>query len=101
MTVDMRIRVDGEPAAAVEPAELFEVRLPHLVAEAQHRLRPSMKELQPRPLTIAVHGRCWSLGVDDDRITISKGSTTGTVLKVDAEQLVALIADKVTPMGGG
>jgi hypothetical protein len=29
MTVDMRIRIDGEPAS-IEPAELFEVTLPDL-----------------------------------------------------------------------
>ena len=98
MTVDMRIRIDGEPAS-IEPAELFEVTLPDLFAESQDRLSQSLEELRPRPLTIAVNGRCWSLGVDGDRITISKGSTTGTVLRVDAEQLAALIADKVTPMG--
>lgn len=98
MTVDMRIRIDGEPAS-IEPAELFEVTLPDLFAESQDRLSQSLEELRPRPLTIAVNGRCWSLGVDGDRITISKGSTTGTVLRVDAEQLAALIADKVTPIG--
>ena len=98
MTVDMRSRIDGEPAS-IEPAELFEVTLPDLFAESQDRLSQSLEELRPRPLTIAVGGRCWSLGFDGDRITISKGSTTGTVLRVDAEQLAVLIADKVTPMG--
>ena len=77
MTVDMRIRVDGEPAS-IEAAELFESTLPHLFTESQDRLSPSLDELQPRPLTIAVNG---------------------TVLRIDAEQLAALIADKVTPMG--
>lgn len=98
MSVDMRIRVDGEPAS-IEPAELFEVTLPHLFAEAQDRLGPSLAELAPRPLTIAVHNRFWSLDVDDARATVSAGSTTGTVLRIDTEQLDALVADKVTPMG--
>lgn len=74
MTVDRRIRVDGEPAAT-EPAEFFEVRLPNLFAEAQDRLRPSSQELAPRPLTISVGNRSSSLRVDGAR--------------VDAEQLDA------------
>ncbi|MEO3759694.1 phytanoyl-CoA dioxygenase family protein [Mycobacterium sp. B14F4] len=98
MTVDRRIRVDGE-LAGTGPAELFTVTLPHLFAEAQDRLSPSLQELRPRPLTIDVNGQCWSLDVDDDRVTVSKGPTAGTVLRVDAEQIAALVADKVTPMG--
>jgi hypothetical protein len=98
MTVDRRIRVDGE-LAATEPAEFFEVTLPNLFAQAHDRLRPSLRELAPRPLTITVGNRSWSLRVDDVRVAVSAVSTAGTVLRVDAEQLASLIADKVTPMG--
>ena len=41
MTVDMRIRIDGEPAS-IEPAELFEVTLPdrfrsrHIFSVSRH-----------------------------------------------------------------
>lgn len=98
MTVDRRIRVDGE-FAGIEPAELFNVTLPQLFAEAQDRLGSSLQELRPRPLTIDVKGQCWSLDVDDDRITLSTGAAAGTVIRVDAEQVAALVADKVTPMG--
>ncbi|HEX9834515.1 MAG TPA: hypothetical protein VGA66_15795, partial [Mycobacterium sp.] len=98
MTVDMRSRVDGEPAS-VEPAEFFEVTLPHLFAKSQDRLSPALHELQPRPLTIDVNDRRWSLAVAGAGTTVSEGSTAGTVLRVDAEQLASLIADKVTPMG--
>ena len=98
MTVDMRIRVDGEPAPT-EPAEFFDVTLPRLFAESQDRLSPSLQVLQPRPMTIDVTGQRWSLAVDGDRIKVSTGLAGGTVLRVDADQLAALVADKVTPMG--
>jgi hypothetical protein len=98
MTVDRRIRADGEPAP-IEPAELFGVTLPHLFGGSRDRLGPSLRQIQPRPLTIDVDGQCWSLGVDGDRVTVSTGPTHGTVLRVDGEQLSALIADEVTPMG--
>ena len=98
MTVDRRIRVDGEPAS-IEPAQLFEAELPRLFAEAADRLRPSVQQMRPRPLTIHVDSRPWTLRADDARITVTQGSDTGSALRVDAEQFDALIADRVTPMG--
>src|SRR6187455_3341456 len=93
MTVDRRIRVDGE-FEGIGPAELFDVTLPRLFAESRDRLSPSLRELQPRPLTVDVNGQCWLLDVDGDRITVSRGPATGTVLRVDADQVAALVADK-------
>ena len=97
MTVDRRIRVDGEPAST-EPAQLLEAELPRLFAEAADRLHPSIQEMQPRPLTITVDGRSWTLRAVDARIGVTRGPAEGSVLRIDAEQLDALVADKVTPM---
>ena len=96
MTVDRRIRVDGEPAS-IEPAHLFEAKLPQLFDA--DRLRSSLQEMGPRPLTIYVDGHAWTLRADDSRMTVTQGPGTGSALRVDAEQLDALVADKVTPMG--
>lgn len=98
MSVDVRTRVDGEPAH-LEPAEFFEVTLPRLFADSNERLTPSLQQRPPRPLTVSVDDQRWTLGVDGHAMTSVKGSTTGTVLRIDAEQLAALIADHVTPMG--
>ncbi|KUH97611.1 hypothetical protein AU190_13030 [Mycolicibacterium acapulense] len=98
MSVDVRTRVDGDPAV-VEPAEFFEAALPHLFADSNERLTPSLQQRPPRPLTVSVDDQRWTLGVDGDRMTCGRGPATGTVLRIDAEQLAALIADQVTPMG--
>ena len=98
MSVDRRIRVDGEPAS-IAPAEFFEAKLPQLFDEAADRLRPSLQEMQPRSLTITVDGHPWTLRADHARVTVTNGPAEGSALHVDAEQLDALVADKVTPMG--
>ena len=96
MTVDRRIRVDGEPAS-IEPAHLFEAKLPQLFDA--DRLRSSLQEMGPRPLTIYVDGHAWTLRADDSRMTVTQGPGTGSALRVELFGVDALVADKVTPMG--
>jgi hypothetical protein len=98
MTVDRRIRVDGEPAS-IAPAEFLDVTLPQLFAAATDRLGPSLEEMRPRPLTVTVDGQSWTLRADDARVAVMQGPGTGSAIRVDAEQFDALVADKVTPMG--
>lgn len=98
MSVDVRTRVDGEPAL-IEPAEFFEATLPRLFVDSNERLAPSLQQRPPRPLTVSVDDQRWTLGVDGPRMTCVRGAATGTELRIDAEQLAGLVFDQVTPMG--
>ncbi|UUO00328.1 hypothetical protein M4D79_14885 [Mycolicibacterium novocastrense] len=98
MSVDVRTRVDGEPAL-IEPAEFFETTLPRLFVDSNERLAPSLQQRAPRPLTVSVDDQRWTLGVDGRRMACVRGAATGTELRIDAEQLAALVSDQVTPMG--
>ena len=73
MHVDLRTRRD-EPRAAVDPEAFFTHDLPDAIARHAELIRPGVDWIRPKPLTIAVSGREWSLATRPTRPTASPGA---------------------------
>jgi len=76
MSVDVRTRTDGEPAA-FDPGRFFSDQLPAAL-EANHELvMPGAALLGLRPITIESGGDAWSLSWDSDRVVVQQGLAPG------------------------
>jgi hypothetical protein len=98
VSVDVRTRADG-PVAVVDPVTFFAGLLPEALDDAAGRLGPALAFLDPPPLVVEVDGGRWLLSNDGGRVTVAPGPRSGPALRMDVDQLTALVNDQVTPMG--
>ncbi|HEY1741446.1 MAG TPA: phytanoyl-CoA dioxygenase family protein [Acidimicrobiia bacterium] len=106
MHVDLRTRRD-EPRAAVDPEAFFTDDLPDAIARQAELIRPGVDWIRPKPLTIAVNGREWTLvhvpdaphGIAASGVVLNEGGGGRTRIALDAAHLDDLVSDQQSMMG--
>jgi len=98
MSVDRRTRIDGA-AAPFDPAEFFEHDLPDAFGHHASMLEPAVRRLGVAPLTIEVDDDAWTLTAVEGRVEVKPGADAAARLRLDAERLLYLATDHVTPVG--
>jgi hypothetical protein len=97
MSVDLRIRADGEQAP-VEAARFFGEELPGRL-DAHHALiAPGARERPLRDLCIETGGEPWTLRWQHDRASVREGRGGGARVRLSREQLTDLVHDQSTPI---
>ena len=99
ISVDLRTRTD-DTIEAVDASRFFEQDLPALIDAHGSLARPGAAELAPRPLAFAIGDQNWTLALDDDAVTVSRGDETALATVVlDDVGLTDLVHDVRGAMG--
>jgi hypothetical protein len=97
MSVDLRTRVDAEPAPVAAGTFFAEV-LPPLLDAHQADIAPGACGLRLRPLTIETDGEPWTLTWDGDRVSVAPGGGGAARVRLTSEQLRDIADDQKTPI---
>jgi hypothetical protein len=98
-SVDVRTRTAAD-VAPVDPGWFFDEELPRLARERGSLVAAGGRELAPRPLSVEVDGRTWTLALDHDRVTVTSGGGGPPAhVRLGAEDLGDVVHDLRTPMG--
>jgi Phytanoyl-CoA dioxygenase (PhyH) len=99
VSVDLRSRIDGTERA-IEADEFFGEQLPAALNANAAAIGPSVRWLDPRPLTVAVDDSEWTLARADDRVDVFRGAADGAArVQLTQEQFADLVDDQQTFMG--
>ena len=98
-SVDVRSR-SARDVRTVDVGAFFDEELPRLLVDRADLAVPGARELNPRPMAFDVDGQSWTLMFDQDRFTVTRGSSGAkAVVRLDGEGLADLVNDLRTAMG--
>ena len=98
-SVDVRTRTDAD-VTPVDAATFFGTDLPAALDANAHLAVDGARELNPKPLAIAVDGQAWTLRLGDTAVDLHEGDADAAAAVVlDDEGLTDLVHDVRTPMG--
>jgi hypothetical protein len=100
-SIDLRTR-GASDVREVDPATVFDVELPHLLAERGDLAVAAARQMALRPIALVVADRTWVLDFDGDRFAVrgeGESAEPHTIVGLDDEQVADLVNDLRTPVG--
>jgi Phytanoyl-CoA dioxygenase (PhyH) len=97
VSLDLRTRTDADIRSVATPT-FFEIELPALIEQRADLALPGARELGVEPLAVETPSGTWTLALDGNGLTVTRGDTGSACVALSDDDVADLVNDLKTPM---